>query len=101
MTPSEIETATFWLVAQCLNQVRYRVPLTVRSNGHNFTVRMEIQYNACAPVLTSSVSKYKLLFYYMTINQGKNHTLIISIFTYFSRIKLMFSLKDFKVLYRI
>ena len=26
MTPSGIETATFWLIAQCLNQLRYSVP---------------------------------------------------------------------------
>jgi hypothetical protein len=26
MTPSGIEPATFWLVAQRLNQLRYRVP---------------------------------------------------------------------------
>ena len=27
VTPSGIETVTFWLVEQCLNQVRYHVPL--------------------------------------------------------------------------
>jgi len=29
MTPSGIRTATFWLVAQCTNRLRHRVPPNV------------------------------------------------------------------------
>jgi hypothetical protein len=35
MTPSQIEPATFWLVAQCLNQLRHRVPPLMRCGWCN------------------------------------------------------------------
>jgi hypothetical protein len=38
MTSSRIKLATFWLVAQCLNQLRYRVPLWRICNPHTLSL---------------------------------------------------------------
>jgi hypothetical protein len=44
MTPSGIKPATFRLVVQCLNQLRYRAPLTIFV--YRFLLCLPIQRNA-------------------------------------------------------
>jgi len=39
MAASRTETATFWLVAQCLNQLRHRVPHTHLKRRINQKIR--------------------------------------------------------------
>jgi len=51
MTPSEIEPATFWLVAQCLNQLRYRVPrISIRINV-NLRTNLRVKENVAPETL--------------------------------------------------
>jgi hypothetical protein len=38
VTPSEIELATFWLVAQSLNQLHHRIPSSIYNTKHKYIV---------------------------------------------------------------
>jgi len=45
MTPLGIELATFWLLAQCLRQLRHRVPASIRRYRIKFS-----RYSEMAPL---------------------------------------------------
>jgi len=63
MTPLGIETTTFWLVAQCLNQLLYRMPpliITTSANQNHPTALVKASYTECSE---QSIPKFRMVFY--------------------------------------
>ena len=74
MTPSGIETATFWFVAQCLNQLRHKQRAAViQYTNTNFPSNMIL---FVADINTDCVWNLKI------INMWAHKFIIFSLYTY-------------------